>query len=81
MYSDKREQQERYPYFLAIQITVVELPCEFSYLFGGLALTVLNILLGNTCTHFFIFCSTVIIIFFKVVHTSIARDLGKEIWR
>ena len=52
MYSDKRKQEERYPYFLAIQITVVELPCEFSYLFGGLALTVLNILLRNTCTHF-----------------------------
>ena len=65
MYSDKRKQEERYPYFLAIQITVVELPCEFSYLFGGLALTVLNILLGNTCTHFFIFCFTVIIFFFQ----------------
>ena len=78
MYSDRRKQEERYPYFLAIQITAVELPCEFSYLFGGLALTVLNILLRNTCTHF-LFHSDYY--FFKMVHTSIARDLGKEIWR
>ena len=70
MLSVKRKQEERYPYFLAIQITVVELPCEFSYLFGGL-----------TLIHVLIFCFTVIIIFFKVVHISRARDLGKEIWR
>ena len=70
MYSDKRKQEERYPYFLAIQITVVELPCEFSYLFGGL-----------TLIHVLIFCFTVIIVFFKMVHLSTARDLGKEIWR
>ena len=79
MYSDKRKQEERYPYFLAIQITVVELPCEFSYLFGGLALIVLNILLRNTCTHF-LFHSNYCF-FFKIVHISVARDLGKEIWR
>ena len=54
----------------AIQITVVELPSEFSYLFGGL-----------TLIHVLIFCFTVIIIFFKMVHISRARDLGKEIWR
>ena len=63
MYSDKRKQEERYPYFLATQITVVELPCEFSYLFGGL-----------TLIHVLIFYFTVIIIFFKMVHISRARD-------
>ena len=39
-------------FFLANQVTEVELPTEVLYLFGGLALTALNICLQTSCTHF-----------------------------
>ena len=67
MYSDKRKEEERYPYFFAIQITVVNSLVSFH---TCLVAWRLLCWIYFCEIHVLIFCFTMIIIFFKMVHIS-----------